>query len=74
VAFFRDSQALVILCCEIAHKNFWLLDLPTGARRILAELPADFVIHDFDVSGNGSEIVFDRLQVNSELALIDRPH
>ena len=35
VAFFHGTQALVILCCEIAHKNFWLLDLRTGARHML---------------------------------------
>jgi len=74
VAFFRDPQALVILGGEIGHKNFWLLDLRTGAQRILAELPADFVIRDFDISAAGSEIVFDRVQVNSDLALIERTH
>jgi Tol biopolymer transport system component len=72
VAFFRDSSALVILAGEIGHKNFWLLDLRTGNRHILAELPADFVIRDFDISAAGSEIVLDRVQVNSDLALIER--
>jgi hypothetical protein len=72
VAFFRDSQTLVILSGEIGHKNFSLLDLRTGAQRLLAELPADFVTRDFDVSAIGSEIVFDRVQVNSDLALIER--
>jgi dipeptidyl aminopeptidase/acylaminoacyl peptidase len=72
VAFFRDSQTLVILSGEIVHKDLSLLDLRTGAQRILATLPADFVIHDFDISANGSEIVFDRTQVNSDLALIER--
>jgi Tol biopolymer transport system component len=72
VAFFRDPQTLLILGGEIGHKNFWLLDLRTGARHILAELPADFVIRDFDVSPTGSEIVFDRVQMNSDLVLIER--
>lgn len=72
VAFLQDSQALVILSGEIVHKDFWLLDLRTGAQRILAKLPADFVTHDFDISTNGSELVFDRVQVNSDLALIER--
>lgn len=74
VAFFRDSQSLVILSGEIGHKNFSLLDLRTGVQRVLAELPADFVIHDFDISAAGSEIVFDRVQVNSDLALIEHTH
>jgi Tol biopolymer transport system component len=72
VAFFRDSQSLVILSGEIGHKNFSLLDLRTGVQRVLAELPADFAIHDFDISAAGSEIVFDRVQMTSDLALIER--
>lgn len=74
VAFFRDPQALVILGGDIGHKNFSVLDLRTGVQRILAELPSDFVIRDFDISVAGSEIVFDRVQVNSDLALIERTH
>jgi hypothetical protein len=74
LAFFRDRQSLVILGGEIGHKNFWLLDLRTGAQRILAELPADFVVRDFDISAAGSEIVFDRVQATSDLALIERAH
>lgn len=70
VVFFRDPQALIILSGEIGHKNFSLLDLRTGAQRMLAELPPDFVTRDFDVSAAGSEIVFDRVQVTSDLALI----
>ena len=73
VAFFRDPQTLVILGGEIGHQNSSLLDLRSGVQSILAELPADFVVRDFDISAAGSEIVFDRLQVNSDLALIERP-
>jgi serine/threonine protein kinase/Tol biopolymer transport system component len=72
VAFFRDPQTLVILGGEIGHQNPSLLDLRSGGQRVLAELPADFVVRDFDISAAGSEIVFDRLQVNSDLALIER--
>jgi hypothetical protein len=62
----------VILSGEIGHKNFSLLDLRTGTQHILAELPADFVIRDFDISAAGTEVVFDRVQVTSDLALIER--
>lgn len=72
LAFYRDPQTLVVLGGEIVHKNFSLLDLRTGTQRVLAEFPADFVIRDFDISADGSEIVFDRIQVNSDLALIER--
>jgi len=67
-------QSLVVLRGDFDHKNFWLVDLRTGAERLLAELPAAFVISDFDISPNGSEILFDRVQANSELALIERAH
>jgi Tol biopolymer transport system component len=72
VAFYRDSKTLVILAGDVGHKNFRLLDLQTGAQRTLADLPADFVAGDFDVAADGSEIVFDRSQVNSDLAVIQR--
>ena len=72
VAFFHDPQTLVILGGEIVHKNLSLLDLRTGAQRVLAELPSDFDIRDFDISADGSEIVFERVQANSDLALIER--
>ena len=74
VAFLRDSHTLVILGGEIVHKDFSLLDLWTGTQRMLAKLPADFVIGDFDVSPDGSEIVFDRVTTSSDLALIERTH
>jgi Tol biopolymer transport system component len=74
VAFSPDGQSLVVLRGDFDHKDFWLIDLTTGAERLLAKLPAEFVIGDFDVSPDGSQILFDRVQENSELALIERSH
>jgi Tol biopolymer transport system component len=71
VEFFRDSDTLAILTGEIGHKNLSLFDLRTGAQRRLASLPADFAIRDFDISADGAEVVFDRTQTNSDLALIE---
>ena len=73
VAFLHDPQRLVILRGEVGHKDLWLLDLSTGAQRPLAVLPPDFMIGDFDISADGTEIVFDRQQSDSYLALIERP-
>ena len=73
VVFARDRRAIVILRGEIGHKNFWLVDLQSGAERQLTGLAADFVIRDFDVSPDGSRIVFDRIEENSNIALIERP-
>lgn len=74
VAFSPDGQSLVVLRGDFNHRDFWIIDLQTGAERPLAKLPAAFVIRDFDISPDGSEIVFDRTQESSELALIDRAH
>jgi hypothetical protein len=71
-AFFRDPQTLIILGGDIGHQKPSLLDLRSGVQRILAEFPEGFIVRDFDVSAAGSEIVFDRLQVNSDIALIER--
>ena len=67
-----SQQSLLVLRGDFGHKNFWLIDLRTGAGRLLAELPAEFVIGDFDISPDGSDILFDRVQEDSELALIER--
>jgi Tol biopolymer transport system component len=72
VAFYPTSASLLILDGEIGHKNFWLMDLATGARQQVAKLPGDYDVRDFDVSPTDSQIVFDRIEANSEMALIDR--
>ncbi len=73
VAFLNDRPTLVFLSGEVGHKNLWLMDLESGSRRALTQLPQDFVIGDFDVSVDGTELLLDRVQQSSELALIERP-
>jgi hypothetical protein len=73
VVFWRDGRSVVVLRGEIGHKNFWLVDLKTGAERQLTELPSDFDVRgDFDISPDGGQVTFDRVEVNSEIALIER--
>lgn len=72
VAFYPSSESLVILDGPIGHKNFWLLDLATGSKQLITQLPADYDVRDFDVSAAHSEIVFGRIEASSEVALIDR--
>jgi Tol biopolymer transport system component len=72
VAFFRGPHTLLVLRGTIEHKDFWLVDLDSSAERQLTHLASDFSVGDFDVARDGSEIVFDRLQTNSDLVLIDR--
>jgi len=71
-AFLRDAQTLIVLSGEVGHKDFWLIDLASGARRMLAQMPEDFDVRDFDVTASGSQIVFDRVQAHSQLVLIER--
>jgi Tol biopolymer transport system component len=64
-------RALVVLQGEMRHNNFWYIDLDTGERHQLTDFGREFTIRDFDVSPDGREIVFDRRQENSDLALIE---
>ena len=72
VMFSGDPQTLVILRGQAGHQSFLAADLKTGAQRILTDLPIGFVAGDFDISPGGDEIIFDRVEENPELALIDR--
>jgi Tol biopolymer transport system component len=74
VVFSRKSGFLVVLRGEIGHKNFWLVDPTSGAERQLTDFPANFVVRDFDVSPDETEIIFDRVLESSSLALIERTH
>ena len=72
-AFLEEGATLILLSGEVGHKNLWLMDLTTGSQRALTQLPQDFVIGDFDVSADGTELVLHRVEENSGLPLIERP-
>ncbi|HUN61807.1 MAG TPA: winged helix-turn-helix domain-containing protein [Candidatus Sulfotelmatobacter sp.] len=69
----RDERSLVILDGEIQHKNLWLVDLETGAKRQLTYLPAGFDVLDFDISPDGREVVLERVEQRSDVVLLDLP-
>jgi Tol biopolymer transport system component len=72
VVFGPGADTIVVLRGEFLHKDFWLINLKTGAERRLTELESDFDIRDFDISADKSEILFDRVEESSTVALIDR--
>lgn len=71
LAFLPGGRSLVFLRGEIQHKDLWLVDLDTGAERRLISLPPDFDVRDFDLSPDGREVVFERVQERSDLVLLD---
>jgi hypothetical protein len=62
----------VLLRGEVGHKNFWVVDLRTGAERQITELAPDIAISDFDLSRDGNPVLFERAQESSRIALIER--
>jgi Tol biopolymer transport system component len=53
--------------------DFWLLDLATGKQRQLTRLSNQGTLGTFDLTPDGTHIVFDRSRENSHIVLIDRP-
>ena len=73
LTFLPGGRALVFLQGEIQHKNLWVMDLKTGAKRQLTNLGPDFDIRDFDIAPDGSEVVLERAQERSDVVLLDLP-
>ncbi|HEX3352724.1 MAG TPA: protein kinase [Terriglobales bacterium] len=70
--FLPDGQGLVyMLGSTTAGQDFWLLDLGTMRSRRLTRLSNPAAMRTFDVTSDGSRIVFDRLRENSDILLID---
>jgi len=52
-------------------KDFWLLDLATMKSRRLTKLDPHATMRTFDVTPDGSRIVFDLIRENSDIVLIE---
>jgi Tol biopolymer transport system component len=72
-SFLPGQPVLVVLEGEFWHKNFWSIDLISGKRRQLTNFDREFLIHDFDISPDGKQIIFGRLKESSNVILIDFP-
>jgi Tol biopolymer transport system component len=70
--FMPDGSGLIYMQGNtLAGQDFWLLDISTMQSRRLTRLNNRAVMRAFDITPDGSRIVFDRLQENSEILLID---
>jgi serine/threonine protein kinase len=70
--FLPDGTGLVyMLGNTLAEQDFWLLDFGTMRSRRLTRLSSSAVMRTFDVTPDGSQIVFDRLTEDSDIFLID---
>jgi Tol biopolymer transport system component len=70
--FMPDGESIVILQGQFREQDFWLVHLETGERRQLTRLKPGYSVRSFDVSADGKEILFDRVQENSDIVLIER--
>jgi len=70
--FMPDGKDIVVLQGQFRAMDFWLLNLETGAKRRLTNLKPGYSIRNLDISPDGKEILFDRLQENSDITLINR--
>jgi dipeptidyl aminopeptidase/acylaminoacyl peptidase len=68
---FLREDTLIVLRGDVSHKEFWSIDLATGREQQLTALGRGFAIGDFDISRDGREIVFDRIQEESDIVLFD---
>jgi Tol biopolymer transport system component len=70
--FLPDGTGLVYMLGDtLAEQDFWLLDLATMRSRRLTQLSGFAVMRTFDITPDGSRIVFDRLTEDSDIFLID---
>jgi Tol biopolymer transport system component len=69
--FLPDGKSIVVQQGEWRKPEFWLVNLETGARRELTDLRPGRAVRSFDVTRDGKRILFDRVQENSDIVLID---
>jgi len=68
--FLPDGKSIVVLQGQFRALDFWLINLTTGERRQLTRLKPGSSIRSFDVSPDGKQILFDRIQENSDIVLV----
>ena len=72
--FMPDRPQLVYIPTpnQLSAEYFWLLDLPSKKARQLSSVNSRST-RTFDITPDGTQIIFDRLKDNSDIVLIDLP-
>jgi len=71
--FLRSGTRLVYMQGPLGEQNFWLLDFATMKSRPLTRLSNPAATTTFDISPDGTHIVFDRVRERSDIVLIELP-
>jgi len=71
--FMPGGRKLVTLQGTAPNQNFFSLDLETGEQRQLTsfDLKIGSAVQNFDVSPDGTRIVFDRLRNHADIVLMN---
>ncbi len=69
--FMPDGSALIIMQGTKPAQDFELLDLKSMERRVLTKFKASSTTRTFDITPDGKQIVFDRLDDASDIVLIE---
>ena len=69
--FLPNGNGLVYMQgSAVTSKDFWVLDMSTQKSRQLARLSSPATMSTFDISPDGKQIVFDRLQENALVSVL----
>jgi Tol biopolymer transport system component len=70
--FIPATNRMIVLQGDVPTQNFWVVDLETGERRQLTDFRSGLRIQSFDVSADGTKILFDRWRESSNVILVER--
>jgi Tol biopolymer transport system component len=69
--FLPGGKELVLLDGGTRQQQFYIVNVQTGERRQLTDLKTGSSVRGFDVSPDGKRILFDRVEKNSDVVLVE---